>query len=345
MELARPRLMVLLNALYDEGETTLAVEHPSDAIGELVRIDLEDEGRATVRFTQGSMTYEENRETLQARHGEAAYQDLPDPDTYTRLAVASGHLDLANAGDVDAFVDRHGYPDLEAGHGPVVLGLDTNVAPWRLPEVLGIDPVTGERDEKGRAPTNGYALATGVKEELDWHYKQHHTHELTAAFGPEFERLDDQPAGSNREGFLGLYEYRRLRQERSVDVVPSETGDESIVEAYRSYNDENRTTALLLSNDRGFVERATDAAVPAQHLNFPVDMPRSATGSWTQATDLLYYLAVIFGVVTLPKVTLFVVWNGKDGRHWQDEELDADCRSPKLPPRLERDLAILDATD
>ena len=42
-----------------------------------------------------------------------------------------------------------------------------------------------------------------------------HTDDLVAAFGEEYERLDGQPAGSNREGFLGRFEYRRLMAERN----------------------------------------------------------------------------------------------------------------------------------
>jgi hypothetical protein len=259
------------------------------------------------------------------------------------MMVASGHVELKNIDDVIEFINRYGYPDLEAGHDPVVVGLDANIMPWRLPEVLGFDSETGETDEKGRRPTNGYTLATGVKEELDWHFKQYNTHELTAAFGSEFDRLDDQPAGANREGLLGLYEYRRLRTDRTVDVVESDTGDEAIIDGYRRFNDESQKQAILFSNDHGFVERSLDAGAPAQVIQFPVDIPRTATGSWTQATELLYYLAVLFGVMVLPKVTVYGVWNAKDGRHWQREQLDIDCRSPKVKTQLERDLAILDA--
>ncbi len=334
--------MVLLNALYDQGVDSIPIEHPCEDIGELVRIELADNGQATVRFTQGAITYQDNREAIPAKHGEPAYKDLPDAQTYTRTMIASGHVELKNIDDVTEFVRRYGYADLEAGHDPVVIGLDANIMPWRLPEVLGIDSETGDTDEKNRNATNGYALATGVKEELDWYFKQHNTHELTAAFGKEFERLDNQPAGANREGLLGLYEYRRLRTNRTVDIVECETGDEGIVDGYREFNEESRKTAILLSNDRGFVERGRDAGVPSQVVEYPVDMPRKVTGSWTQATELLYYLAVLFGVVELPRVTVYGVWNGKDGRNWQHEQLDVDCRSPKIEPQLDRDFRILD---
>ena len=345
MQIERQRLMVLLNALYDQGTTSLSVKHPCDDIGELIRISLEDNGQATVRFTQGTMTYEDNRESIAVRHGEPAYNDLPDAETYTRTVVASGYVSPNNHDAIEEFTQRHGYADLEAGHDPVVIGLDTNIIAWRLPEILGIDSETGDTDDDGRRPTNGYALATGVKEELDWYFKQYNTHELTQAFGEEFARLDNQPAGANRVGFLGLYEYRRLRTNRTVDIVDCDTGDESIVEAYSRFNQNSRKQAILFSNDYGFVERSVDAGVPAQHIEYPIDIPRRAEGSWTQAAELLHYLAILFGVIQLPKVTLYGVWNGKDGRHWQRGQIDLDCRSPKIEPKLQRDLTILDATN
>ncbi|MFB6186972.1 MAG: hypothetical protein ABEI86_08935 [Halobacteriaceae archaeon] len=341
MHLARPRLMVLFNALYDQDVTSIPVRHPCEAIGELIRIELDDRGEATIRFTQRANSYRDARETIPAKFGEPAYKDLPDAETYVRATVASGHVGFNNRDAIESFIDRYGYPDLTAGHKPVVLGIDANIIPWRVPEVLDIDSATGSRDAKDRAPTNGYALATGVKEELDWYYKQKHTRELTAVFSEEFARLDNQPAGANREGFLGLYEYRRLRTNRTVDIVECETGDTAIVDGYKEFNETSRKRALLLSNDRGFVDQAVEAGVPAQHIAFPYELPRK----WTQATELRYYLAVLFGVVRLPKVTVYGVWNGKDGRHWQHEQLDIECCSPKIEPQLERDLSILDAID
>ena len=78
MEIERQRLVVLLNALYDQGVESIAVKHPCTDIGELVQIRLEDDGRATVRFTQGSMTYQDNRDSIPAKYGEPAFDDLPD---------------------------------------------------------------------------------------------------------------------------------------------------------------------------------------------------------------------------------------------------------------------------
>jgi len=341
--LSRSQLTTLLNGLYETGTRRVTVEHPCAEVGELLEVELGAPFESPVRFTQRLPDYTATREDVGRRYGQAAHDDLPDESTYARCLVAGGMLDIANRGEIEAFVDRFGYPDLEAGYAPAVVGIDANIMPWRIGEVLDIDQRTGRRDDQGRRPTNGYALATGVKSELDWHYKQHNVESLVEAFGEAFERLDSEPAGDNREGFLGLYEYRRLVAERTVDILECEEGDAAIVEAYRAFHESSRKDVLLFSNDYGFIERAQDEGVPAQHVDFQRQLPRQTTASWDAISDTLYFLAVRFGVFVLPGVTLYGVWNGKDGRHWQNHELAVECRSPKLEPLLERDQRIIEA--
>jgi len=147
-------------------------------------IDLSDPVATTVRFTQGALTYQDSREELHTTYDEQAYDDLPDKDTYIRaLVVAGGLVDIENREDVETFFRRQGYPDLDAGHQPVALGIDTNLLAWRMPDVLRLDP---ERysDDKGRSPVNGFALATGIYEELNWHYNHYETRPLEDAFDP-----------------------------------------------------------------------------------------------------------------------------------------------------------------
>lgn len=343
MHLERDHLVVLLNALYEADVETIAVEHPCDTIGELCRIDLGPHDDSTVVITQGPGTYDERRDAVRREYGDRPYEDLPDRQAYVKAFVGGGLVEPENADELDAFLDRYTHPDLSAGHDPVLVAYDTNLFGFRLPEQLGVDPVTGPTDEADRPPTNGYALAGGVREELDWHYAHYSTHRLEAAFGQEFERLADQPAGSNRAGLLGLYEFRGRMADRAVDVVPSEAGDEQIVEAYGTYDETNRKRVLLLSNDYGFVERAQERGLWAHHVAFPVDTPRSVRGSWREIADTLYLLTVLFGVLQLPKVTLYGVWDGKSGLEWQHERLDVDVRSPVVEPILTRNETILRA--
>ncbi len=350
MRIARKHLLTVLNTLYDTGTTSITVKHPSTEIGELLRFELEDEGGATVRFTQGANTYQNNRETVEAKYGSTAYKDLPDANSYIRGVVAGGLLPLENKADLNAFVSRYGYPDLEAGHNPVKIGLDANVMGFRIPDILDIDPLSGQQDAAGRRATTGFALSKSVKKELDWHYNHYNTADVTAAFGEEFSQLQNQPAGANREGLLGLYEFRRYASRRSADLVPGEsvdieTGDPAIIEAYRQYDNGNRNRVLLFSNDYEFIDNAQDVGIWAHHVSFPVDMPRRTAVSWRTLATALYVLTIQFAVLKLPKITLYGVWSGKTGKNWQDEQLQIDCRSPVVEPKLKRAVSIVKRFD
>lgn len=336
MKLARPSLTVLLNALYEIGTTTIPVEHPSDAIGELFRIELGDDGENTVRLTHDLDAYADVRADIDSRYGEPAISELPDPQSYLKAFVASGLLAPANKEAIDAFLESHGGRDLNAGHRPLVAGFDTNLVPWRIADVLDLQ-------SRGQSPVNGVALTTGVRDELEWDHKRNDTRSLTEAFGSEFEQLWNQPAGASREGRLGENYYRQLRDSRYAEEIPTDKGDEAIVNGYASFQSEGRKDLLLFSNDRNFIERAHAHRILAQRVEMPSTLPRTLTGSWAAMQNLLYVLSVLFGVLTLPKVTLYGVWTGKAGMDWHDEMLKLDCRSPKIEPLIKRDSAIIEA--
>jgi hypothetical protein len=341
MILTRPQLTVLLNGLYETDKRRVSVEHPSP-LDEILRFELEEPFDSPVRFGHSITEYEETREAVEREHGESIVRELPNVQAYVRTLVAGGVLDIANRDAVDQFVDRHGFADLTAGHPPVVVGLDTNLMAWPMGDVLGVDPMTGNEDRSGRTPSNGYALSTGVKAELDFSYRFRNIDPYVSAFGTAYERLEGQPASTSREGYLARFQYRRLAADRDIYVVESEPGDEAIIEGYRGF-DEGRKDVVLFSNDYGFVELAAEAELPAIHVDFPRQLPRRTTASWDEFADLLYYIAITFGVVSLPGATLYGAWQGKQEHHWQDEAVVVEPRSPKLEPILERDRTIVEA--
>lgn len=341
MKVPREHLTVLLNALYDQGLTEISVTHPCDEIGELMEIDISDPVESVVSFTQGALTYGDSREEVALASGEDVADELPDKESYVRALVAAGLSELENQEKVETFLRQHCYPDLVAGHHPIAAGIDTNLMAWRLTEVLEIDPEE-YTDEKDRQAVNGFALAEGIYEELHWHYKHYDTRSLEDAFGPEFARLDDQPAGDNREGIMGLFEYRRLRDHRYADTIPSDTGDDAIIDAYARYDSESRKNVVLFSNDYGFIDNARDEGLLAQHIAYPIDVPESVTVTWDELVDTIYILTVLFGVLKLPHATLYGVWNGKTGEDWQQERIDIDARSQTLGEIIDRDTRLLE---
>lgn len=344
MELARKHLVVLLNALYHLDEQTISVRHPSAAIGELVKIELEDPQASPIQVTTGAVTYESLVDDIRREHGTQLSEELPNQMAYIKAMIASGLVDVRNRAEIDTFLGRYGYQDLHEGHPPRYAALDTNILPWRMHDALGIDPeLHGEEGEP--APINGYTLVNGVEEELRHGHRYGETAMDAAAladvFGSEFTRLTGQPNQDSREMRLGLREYRRLRESRPHDIVESGEGDGDIIRSCKDYYAEKPAGVTLFSNDAGFVDRAREQKVPAIQVEFDIDVPKQITGTWDEIALLLYEFAVLFGVIILPKATLYGVWNEKDERNWQAEELEVDCRTTQLKDSISRDQAVV----
>lgn len=342
VQLPRWQLTILLNAFHDAGETRVQVSHPADEIGTLLELELAEPEDSTITFEMDSEAYSNAATEIAREYGSAVSDEIPDTNAYIQTIVASGVIELANSEEIQEFLDRYGSPDLNAGHRPVFAGFDTNLLPWRIGEVLGLR----EFGYWSRNPTvNGFALATGVRDELDWDHKLSgdDTRALENAFGSAFDNVFNQPAGANRQGRLGELHYRQLRDHQYADEVDTGRGDEAIIDGYDEYLDESRKDLLLFSNDRNFVERARGQRILAQHVEFPRTLPRKTTATWWEYRDLLYMLAVVFGVVELPKMTLNGIWAGKEGGDWTDEHVRIDCRSPKISKRLEQDKELVDA--
>lgn len=345
MILEKRALTLLLNAFYELGERTITVEHPAAEIGELVRIELGDPSESSISVTTGAMSYEETLETVEREYGSSIRKELPNEAAYLKTFVASKLVPIRNREEVDEFLTRYGYQDLKAGHAPRYAGIDTNLLPWRMHDVLEIDPQMYS-DSEGRAPVNGYTLPSGVEEELSIS-RRHGSNavdasELVEAFGSEFEAFSGQPNESDRETRLGLREYRRLREERPHDITTSDRGDEAIIQGCLDYYEDEPTEAILFSNDYGFVDAARERKISAVHVDFDIDVPSKLSGSWHNIATLLYMLAMVFGVVVLPKATLYGVWESKEPHHWKSESIKIDARSDKLQAILERDKPVVD---
>ena len=225
MKVGRRELTVLLNALYDTDTTEITVEHPSDEVGTLLEFTLQEADASPVRFPKTREEYATVRSTVNSRYGPPTVDELPEPGSFVNALLAGGLISPANRAGIDEFLGRYGSPDLTAGHRPVVAGFDTNLLPWRIADVLGLYPGS-------EAQVNGFSLATGVRDELDWEQKRSDTREIEAAFGPEFDALWNQPAGARREGRLGETYYRQLRDHRYADEVVTDRGDEAIIQGY-----------------------------------------------------------------------------------------------------------------
>jgi hypothetical protein len=338
MRIKRDHLTVLLNRFFDRGDEVFKVEHPAPEIGTLLEIELGEQGTCTIKFAKSIEEYAEARNEVRRNHPETVADDLPEPNKYLKAILASGILTIENLDETKQLLERYGDPDLMAGHPPVFAGFDTNLMPWRIDRVLGLN-----EPGKGIGYVNGFVLSTGVRDELDWDSKCHDTAPFEEAFGDIYEEYWNQPLGSARVGRLGQLTYRRIRDIEQAQEIDSESGDESIIDAYDQYNRDHRADILLFSNDRNFVEMAQGHRIISQHIEFPGELPDSRRGAWSEIELLLYHLAIVFGIIELPNTTMFGVWRGKEQLDWQNERVKVDARSPELKGMLEADLSIVES--
>lgn len=336
MRIPRTALTVLLNRLRDRGGS-VTLSHPASEIGDLLTIDLGAHDDCTVSFELDSRAYADARDEVARQHPEQVAKDLPDPGVYTKAVLGSGIIPIANRDEVETFVERYGDPDLMAGHPPVFAGFDTNLLPWRIDEVLNLrDPETGV------GYVNGFVLATGVRDELDWDHKCHDTTPFEDAYGDVYAEYWNQPLGDARVGRLGMLQYRNIRDIQQAAEIDCERGDEAIIAGYDQWSTDHRGDVILFSNDRTFIERAHSHTILAQWIDLPTDLPSETTASWREVERLVYLLTITFGILELPTTTLHGVWRGKDALDWQHEHLKADCRSPTIAETVEADLSILE---
>lgn len=337
MKIARENLTVLFNRFLDRGDAEITVSHPSREIGALLTVEFGNHDNCTIQFEQSVDDYAEARNDVRRSHPETVAKDLPGASEYVKAVLASGIIEINNRDEVQTLVERYGNPDLMAGHRPVFAGFDTNLLPWRIDRILGLrDP------EEGVGYVNGFVLASGVRDELDWDYKCHDTDPFADAFGDQYEEYWNQPLGDARHGRMGLVRYRNIRDIQQAHEIDCDTGDEAIVEGYDSYEEQHRGEILLFSNDRTFVERARSHTILAQWIDLPDSLPAETSATWGEVEHLLHMLAISFGILELPSVTMYGVWRGKDELDWRQERLKVDARSQQLSSDLEGDLSVVE---
>lgn len=107
--------------------------------------------------------------------------------------------------------------------------------------------------------------------------------------------------------------YPQLRDHRCADGFVTDHADEAVVAVYDDTYDESRKEVVLSCSDRDFVERVVAHRVKSQRVELPEDFSTSIEVSSNAIQDTLLMLAIVIGVLKLPKVTLYGVWKGKGG--------------------------------
>ncbi len=326
-KITRKQLPLLFNALYSTGSHTLSVNHKSNIISTLYKIELDHGKPASIRFTNGSNQYKEELSEVERRHGKQALSEIPSFRSFIG-AFTSRVLKFDNQDQISEQIEPYRNRRLQHRNSAALAVFDTNLIQYWPARQLGVAP---ELD----GGLNGYGVVTGVRDELmnyDGNEKINNTRDLKEAFGQEFEELFNQPKGTPRQLQLGRQYFTRLQRELYTEKIRSEIGDNAITAAC----EDSDFDLILFSNDSGFISSGRDRGVPSILVDLPQSVPRRETVSWEDAATTLYLHAIQFGILELPKLDVWGVWPRKKPNEWETDTLAVRCRSPVVAKQLSR---------
>ncbi|WP_340098288.1 hypothetical protein [Salinibaculum salinum] len=330
IKIHRSDLNIVLNAIA-KTEDEITVSHLSDKIGDLYTFEIGHPHNSTIRFEKTADEYGEARSTIM---GKQAQSEVPEQSSYVRSFTTSV-LDFANKSDLDNFISRYAGRDPSEGHRPVYGILDSNIIRWQLADSLGIEP--------NNTGLQGSLLVTGVRDELHRYggpEKIKNPSELVDELHPNYERLFNQFKGQPREQRLGLEYYQHLDNQIYSEEITSEQGDASILEKCEEFKNNSGYDLLFFTNDRNAKEMAHEKNILGHLVEFSDSLPEETSASWGDFGLLLYVHAMLFGIIRLPKVDLYGVWQSGDDD--TTGYLLVDCRSRNIKQRIRRDIAVLD---
>jgi len=335
-KITRQQLPLLFNALYSTGNETISVDHKSDLLSTLYKIELNRGNPASIRFTTDLDQYKEERDKVERQYGTQPRSEIPSARSFIG-ALTSSILEFENQDKISEQIEPFRNRRLQHSNTAALAVFDTNLIQYWPARQLGVAPEL----EEG---LNGYAVVTGVRDELmdyEGDEKINNTRALEDAFGDEFGELYNQPKGTPRQLRLGRQYWSRLQKELYTEKIQSDTGDNAITAAC----EESGFDLILFSNDSGFISAGRDRGLPSILVDFPDSLPRKKDISWEDAATALYLHAVQFGILHLPKVDLYGVWPRKEPDEWEADTLAVRCRSPVVEKQLDRYMKMIDEAE
>ncbi len=269
-----------------------------------------------------------DRPTYNARARDVALpaSEVPSYDELRDHLMGAGLIAPPNLGHVK----RQLFEWSQRGNAAVDCTVDTNLLQYRF--------VTHVRrwfdaQHPHFATVTGFCLPTGVAKELEgtgdtlapddvkrW------TRPMCSGDARMLLRchLYGQPALRARYQRMALAEYDLVGadDDRPVYRPPSARGDRAIVGALLEHRTQTGREPIMLSNDRGMVERCHRRELLALHVERPETIPLRVEASVTSLADALWTLALVFGVIRVRGMGVIGgVWLGKRDENWDRREV------------------------
>ena len=348
--MSRAELQVLTNSIYRSDTRYVHVEYPLYEL-ELFTLDIaKPELTKIVRPDRLDWA----RSTRKPLDRSVSADELPTFNDLKNCLLSSGFLVYKNEQDITRELAdlKDEVRDPNKRPRPVFVAVDTNVLYERF--LSRHMPLKDAETSRTVAATDfRYVLSEIVQIEIDSRithkYSRDEIQGLVVALG-HADLLREFSNGSGRKERLAklafnevnyvLTELRALRI-RGTPAKGREENDIEIAQSYKNWARSGQYDVFLLTADEDMVNHARASELMTLQLEFPYDVPEHDRIDPWRMSDLIYDLAVVFGVIALNDSTLiFGEWAGKGSSDYQHENVKVRMKDAEQAGNVRKQIDV-----
>jgi hypothetical protein len=350
-------LMILLNEIYLSEKRMFSIKYPFYHLN-LFQVDL---GK---NFLKNIVPYKKFSEAREKNIPPSDFlrSDLPRFVDFRDCLITSTFLPVANFKEVsERLIDYAETIKSPMGRSkPLYLALDTNLVYLKF--FSRYFPLKDQNNEKNVTAVDfRIALSDTVKEEIDsnikYKYRASNLNKMKKQFGmqnvvDEFYNCSTRKtriaksAQNEIKMLFGELEAERAEAKEFPD--DKEERDRVISKSYSNFEKERNAEVLLLTADEDMAYHAKNSGLLEQTIILPHEIESSGKIQPHQLVNLLFDLAISFGVIRLggTGVTIFGEWKGKNFNNYSHEHVKLKIQDDsRIRKEFERDLRITDKID
>lgn len=356
MVISRKDLMILLNEIYLSKKRVFDAKYPFYDLG-LFNVDVSG-------YEIRNIVTEEKFKAARQKHmpdSDFLQSDLPRFSDFRDCLITSAFLPFTNFIKVsEGLISLAETIKSPGGRAkPLYLALDTNLVYLKF--FSRYFPLEGADNKRITAIDFRIALSDLVREEIDanikYKYRASNLNKMKNSFG-HAQIVDEFFNGSTRKTRIAksaqneikllFAELEAERAEAERFAEDKEVRDRFIARSYSNFEKERNGEVLLLTADEDMAYHAKNAGLLAETLIIPHEIVSGREITPRRLVDLLYDIAITFGVIQLKGtgVSIFGEWKGKGFEDYSREHLklwvEEDSR---IKEEFERDLRIAKGID
>ena len=348
--MSRNELQILTNAIYRGESRYVHVSYPFYSI-ELFTLDI---GKPELKDIVRPDAFDWARNSKRPLDRSVSADELPSFSDLRNCLLSSGFLNYKNEQEIKerllTLCEESRDPNKRPR--PVFVAIDTNILYDRfLSRHL---PLTDGSGSTLQATDFRYVVSEVVLLEVDSKITHKYSRDEIRALAQVFSHPELLQEFSNASGrrtrvaklamnemnYL-LTELRALRI-KGTPARDKERNDIEIAQSYKNWSRSNDYEVVMLTADEDMVSHARASELIPLQLEIPFAVPEHARIDPWKMSDLIYDLAVTFGVISLDNedVRVFGEWGGKSSSDYSRENVKVVFQNEDRHEVVSRQLGI-----